>query len=76
VSQPSHITYAQRRARAARTKAVPMKTSAIWCVRDLVEEQRASVDEAVSAITAAFALGLADIEDIRAKARAKYAVAA
>ncbi len=69
---PSHFAYAQRRAQSAARKAVPMKTSAIWCVRDLIEEQRATVDEAMSAITATFALGLNDLSDIRAKAAAKY----
>ncbi len=72
----SHFAYAQRRAQSAARKAVPMKTSAIWCVRDLIEEQRATVDEAMSAITATFALGLGELESIRAEAAKRYARAA
>ena len=74
--QPHHLAYARKRAASAARKAVPMATSAVWCVRDLVEEQAASVDEAMSAITATFALGLGDLERIRAEATKRYARAA
>lgn len=69
---PSHFAYAQRRAQSAARKAVPMATSAVWCVRDLIEEQAASVDEALSAVIACFPIGLADIERISTEARKRY----
>lgn len=74
--QPHHFAYAQRRAQSAARKAVSLKVSAIWCVRDLIEDQAATVDEAMSAITATFALGLGDLERIRAEATKRYARAA
>lgn len=74
--QPHHLAYARKRAQSAAGKAVPMKVSAIWAVRDLIEEQRATVDEAMSAITACFALGLGELESIRAEATKRYARAA
>lgn len=53
----------------------PIKLKAIKRLRDMIEGEGASVDAAMAAITARYALGLNDLADIRAKATAKYAVA-
>jgi hypothetical protein len=71
MTRPDPITYARGCARAN-----PGKTNAIMCLRNLVEGDGVSVDAALSAVLAAFPLGLSEIDDITTKARARYAVAA
>jgi len=70
--QPHHLAYARKRAASAARKAVPMKVSAIWAIRDLVEEQQATTEEALSAVFATFQLGLGEIEQISTEAHKRY----
>lgn len=57
----------------ARARANPTKVGAILCVRELVEDRGADVEDAISAVIGCFPLGLTEIGDISERARAKYA---
>lgn len=71
----NHITFAYTCARSMQ-RGADVQRAAILCLRVLVEDRGASVDDAMAAISGAFPLGLREMHDIRQQAAARYGVAA
>lgn len=72
MSYQDHIPFAFKSAHAlVRGDDVPR--AAIACLRELVEARGASVEDAISAVTATFPLGLNELGSIASEARRRYA---
>lgn len=71
----THRDFAYTCARSMQ-RGADVQREAILCLRVLVEDRGASVDDALGAVIGAFPLGLREMHDIRQQAAARYGVAA